>query len=85
MSGTEEAVADEGYAGGADSDGIISRAVQYLFHAAHTRTDAKCAVFVLLLLLVACAAHVARSPGNQHHPRPAPLAESNNKQTTTKT
>ena len=54
MSGTEEeGVADEGSysgggGGGGDGDGIITRAVQYLFHAAHTRTDAKCARALLL-------------------------------------
>lgn len=40
MSGYEEAILDDAYDGDSN-DGIVSRAVQYLFHQAHTREDAK--------------------------------------------
>lgn len=40
MSGKEDIISDDAY-NGHDHDGIISRAVQYLFHQVHTRKDAK--------------------------------------------
>ncbi|KAI8467963.1 MAG: hypothetical protein J3K34DRAFT_460139 [Monoraphidium minutum] len=40
MSGSEEAIADDAYAGDGE-DGIVSRSVRYLFHQVNTRKDAR--------------------------------------------